>query len=300
MRTMHKWLVLALCVVAPALMAPTGGLPSKPKFANVTATPASGVALQINTPAATLANSINITGSTTAGSYLWMTNTGGGLFVGLENSAGNALLLGSQPYATVITSTNATPLCLGTNVTSRMCISSAGAVTIDSVPVLPVLLSVQALNGGTNTTTTLQDATGTFASFPFPHPSAATSTWLLETQFYFEPVSSDAGGFKFAIVCTDGSGVFGALTPNGGEVLANFNGTLVGNVGAVGPAAGGASGTVALVSGGNSMRFYSTVTVAASTCAANTLKVQFAKNAAASGFGLILDKGSWVKLTRIT
>ena len=62
--------------------------------------------------------------------YKQIVNAGGSFYIGLERSTGSGLCNNAPAYATVLTTTNATSLSFGTNVTERMRIASDGTIGI--------------------------------------------------------------------------------------------------------------------------------------------------------------------------
>ena len=80
--------------------------------------------------AATTKQASIISGTTTAAAWHRVTNTGADFFYGVESSAGGVAIAGSAAYSSFVATVGATALEFGTNGTSRIKISSAGAVTL--------------------------------------------------------------------------------------------------------------------------------------------------------------------------
>lgn len=96
-------------------------------------------------------------------------STGASTRLLMEGSVGGVVMTGSTAYATIIGSTNATPLQLGTNNNVRLTIDSAGAVTIPGT--LGVTGAITGLNataipaGGTTGSGILVSSTANFGVF---------------------------------------------------------------------------------------------------------------------------------------
>jgi len=83
----------------------------------------------------------NTSGGTSA-TQIMVSNTGGSMRAGVESSAGQALQIGTSPYAAVFGNQGNYPTQFTTNGTTRMTIDSSGRVTMPHQPAFSVTKSV--------------------------------------------------------------------------------------------------------------------------------------------------------------
>src|SRR5689334_9884766 len=110
MKCWQKIAVLVLCGLAPTVMAPTGGLPSSPKFKTVTISGSGNRLLSLDT-------------TSSGGTYIaWKRAGTDKMFMG--NAA--SIIGGGVQDEQVISSASTLPLLLATNQLERIRISGAG------------------------------------------------------------------------------------------------------------------------------------------------------------------------------
>ena len=114
--------------------------------------PSSGTALSVNglITSTAINNAILMSGATTNNQYLRSTTTGADSIFGSDSSAGASIFSGSPAYATMLGTTGATSVVIGTNSVTRIEVTSAGAVVLSRVGTGTTALNGAALNINSN------------------------------------------------------------------------------------------------------------------------------------------------------